>query len=383
MSSMLVALLVPICLATLVFTIVLAKAAIAGRAWPSLETLGLGAVVNFFDTLGIGSFAPTTAWLKFRHLTPDRLIPPTILVGLTAGAVVESIIFLLQLGVKVDPVLLVGCIVACTTGGLIGAPLVHKTRVWIVQFIVAGGLLLAALAYAMTNLNMFPGGGTAASLSVVLTILAIAANFGFGVLLNYGVGNYAPTLVILSLMGMDPRLCFPIMAGAAALMGATASIRHINTGNLDLRVVVGLTIGGIPAVFVAAYLVVTMPLELLRWLVLIVVLYAASIMLRAAILGRLEHYAEPGTAPLTSELDGKTSRPVAAGALSTLNIAGWVLVFAGLLGAILAFAMKTTVSTAIGDVNNLGLMNDQQNYLMVSGFIAVVGAIMIAARRRR
>ena len=122
MSSMLVALLVPICLATLVFTIVLAKAAIAGRAWPSLETLGLGAVVNFFDTLGIGSFAPTTAWLKFRHLTPDRLIPPTILVGLTAGAVVESIIFLLQLGVKVDPVLLVGCIVACTTGGLIGAP---------------------------------------------------------------------------------------------------------------------------------------------------------------------------------------------------------------------------------------------------------------------
>jgi uncharacterized membrane protein YfcA len=85
------------------------------------------------------------------------------------------------------------------------------------------------------------------------------------------------------------------MAGAAALMGATASIRHINTGNLDLRVVVGLTIGGIPAVFVAAYLVVSMDLELLRWLVLVVVLYAAAIMLRAALLGRREHKAEPGT----------------------------------------------------------------------------------------
>ena len=47
-------------------------------------------------------------------------------------------------------------------------------------------------------------------------IVAIAANFGFGVLLNFGVGNYAPTLVMLSLMGMDPRLCFPIMAGCAA-----------------------------------------------------------------------------------------------------------------------------------------------------------------------
>ena len=104
--------------------------------------------------------------------------------------------------------------------------------------------------------------------------------------------------MVLSLLGMDPRLCFPIMAGAAALMGTTASIRHLNTGNLDLRVVIGLTIGGIPAVFVAAYLVVSMPLELLRWLVLAVVLYAAAIMLRAAILGRREHKAEPATAAL-------------------------------------------------------------------------------------
>jgi uncharacterized membrane protein YfcA len=295
---MLIALLVPIVLATLVFTIVLAKSAIKERAWPSPETLGLGAVVCFFDTLGIGSFAPTTAWLKFRRLTPDRLIPPTILVGLTAAAVVESIIFLLKLGVKVDPVLLVGCILACTTGGLIGAPLVHRTRVWVVQIIVAIGLTLAAIAYGMTNLNMFPGGGTAVSLPVALTVAAIVANFGFGLLLNYGVGNYAPTLVFLSLMGMDPHLCFPIMAGAAALMGSTSSIRHVNTGNLDLRVVMGLTIAGIPAVFVAAYLVVSMPLELLRWLVLIVVLYAAAIMFRAALLGRREHHAEPATAAL-------------------------------------------------------------------------------------
>jgi uncharacterized membrane protein YfcA len=296
MSTMLIALLVPICLATLVFAFVLLRAALAKRAWPSPETVGLGAVVTFFDTLGIGSFAPTTAWLKFRKLTPDRLIPPTILVGLTLGAVIQSIIFLLQLGVKVDPVLLAGCIVACMTGGLIGAPLVHKTRVWIVQFIVAIGLTLAAIAYALTNLHMMPGGGTATSLPLALTVLAIVANFGFGLLLNYGVGNYAPTLVVLSLMGMDPRLCFPIMAGAAALMGATASIRHINTGHLDLKVVVGLTLGGIPAVFVAAYLVVSMPLELLRWLVLVVVLYAAAIMYHAAIRGRREHHAEPGTA---------------------------------------------------------------------------------------
>lgn len=297
---MLVALLVPIVLATLIFTFVLVKAAVEKRAGPTAETIGLGAVVSFFDTLGIGCFAPSTAWLKFRRLVPDRLIPPTILVGLTITAVVESIIFLLKLGVKVDPVLLVGCIVACTVGGLVGAGLVHRTRVWIVQLVVAIGLFLAAIAYGMSNLNMFPGGGTASGLPVALTILAIAANFGIGILLNYGVGNYAPTLVMLSLMGMDPRLCFPIMAGAAGLMGATAGIRHINTGQLDLKVVIGLTVGGIPAVFVAAYLVVTMPLEILRWLVLVVVLYAAAIMLRAAIQGRREHHAEDATAHVTA-----------------------------------------------------------------------------------
>jgi uncharacterized membrane protein YfcA len=283
---MLIALLVPIVLATLVFAAVLVKAAVARRATPTAETIVLGAVVSFFDTLGIGCFAPSTAWLKFRHIVPDRLIPPTILVGLTITAVVESIIFLVQLGVKVDPALLVGCILACTTGGMLGAGLVHRTRVWIVQLVVAMGLLFAAIAYGMTNLNLFPGGGTASSLPIVLTVIAIAANFVIGVLLNYGVGNYAPTLVMLSLMGMDPRLCFPVMAGAAGLMGATAGIRHINTGHIDLRVVLGLTIGGIPAVLVAAYIVVKMPIEVLRWMVLVVVLYAAAVMLRAALAGR-------------------------------------------------------------------------------------------------
>jgi len=163
-----------------------------------------------------------------------------------------------------------------------------------VQLVVAIGLVLAAIAYAMTNLHLFPGGGTAASLPMGLTIAAIAANFAFGVLLNFGVGNYAPTLVTLSLMGMDPRLVFPIMAAGAAVMGAGACVRHIQMGQMDLKVVVGLALGGVPAVLVAAFIVKAMPLELLRWLVIVVVLYAAAVMGRAAILGRRSD-------PLTAE----------------------------------------------------------------------------------
>lgn len=295
---MLIALLVPLCLAILLFAGVLIRAAIERRALPRAEAIALGAVVSFFDTLGIGSFAPTAAWMKFRKMVPDKLLPPTMLVGLTPPAMTESIIFLILLGVMVDPVLLFGSAIAVLVGGLIGAPLVARARVWIVQFVVAIGLFLAAVAYAMTNLHLFPGGGTAAGLSPGLTIVAIIASFGFGILLNFGVGNYAPTLVMLSLMGMDPRLCFPIMAGGAALMGAGAGARHIQLGTTDLRVVLGLAIGGIPAVLVAAFIVKTMPIETLRWLVIIVVLYAAAIMVRAAVVGRREHRSEAATAAL-------------------------------------------------------------------------------------
>jgi len=297
---MLIALLIPIGLAMLLFGYFLVRAAVEQGAMPRLEATLVGAIVCFFDTLGIGSFATTTAWLKFRKLVPDRLIPPTMLVGLTPPSMAESIIFLVLLGVLVDPVLLVGCVIALLIGGLLGAPLVARTRVWLVQTVVGIALLLAAAAYAMTNLHLFPGGGTANSLPLGLMIVAIAANFGFGVLVNFGVGNFAPTLVMLSLMGMDPRLCFPIMAAGAAITGAGASVRHIKIAQIDLRIVLGLAIGGIPAVLVAALLVKSMPLELLRWLVIVVVLYAAAIMFRSAYVGRREHKAEAATAPLAT-----------------------------------------------------------------------------------
>src|SRR5213082_1272703 len=155
---MLIALLIPLVLASLLFTIVLIRSAVDKRAKPNAEAMGLGAVVAFFDTLGIGSFAPTAAWMKLRRLVPDRLIPPTMLVGLTPPAMAESVIFLILLGVKVDPVLLFGCAIAVLLGGLLGAPLVARARVWIVQLVVAIGLSLAAIAYAMTNLHLMPGG---------------------------------------------------------------------------------------------------------------------------------------------------------------------------------------------------------------------------------
>ena len=284
---MLIALLVPLALASLLFTVVLFRAAIAKKVLPTAEGLVLGAVTNFFDTLGIGSFAPTMAWFKFRKLLPDRLIPATMLVGHSLPSILQGFIFLILLGLLVDFVLIVGCSLALMTGGLLGAPLVAKAKVWVIQLAVAVALLIAATLYTMTNLDMFPAGGTASSLPVELTAIAIAASFVFGILLNFGIGHYAPSLVMLSLMGLDPRLAFPIMATGGAVTIATAGTRHVLIGHhIDLKVALGIAIGGFPAVLLAAFIVRDMPLEMLRWLVTLVVLYASAVMFYEAFKGR-------------------------------------------------------------------------------------------------
>ncbi|WP_017667159.1 TSUP family transporter [Sandarakinorhabdus sp. AAP62] len=266
--------------------IVMVRAAIAQRAWPRAEAAVLGAVVNFLDTLGIGSMAPTMAWFKFRKMVPDQLIPHTMIAGLTLPTVVEGLIFLQLLGVSVDPVLLIGCILALLAGGWCGIPLVSRARLWVVQALVAAALLLAATFYILSNLDLMPLGGTASSLPPGLTIVAILMNFGFGVLLNFGVGNYAPTLALLSLMGLDPRLCFPIMAAGASFTGAVIGGRQMHDGKIDLRIAGAMVLAGIPAVLVAALVVKSLPLVSLRWLVSVVIIYTGIVMLRAAAASR-------------------------------------------------------------------------------------------------
>lgn len=268
------------------FTVnLLAKAARGKELAPHLESIGLGAVTNFFDTLGIGSFAPTTAWIKFRKLVPDSFIPATLNVGHALPTITQSVIFLLILGVHVSPVLLVACIVAAVLGGLVGAPIVVRAPVRVVQGVVGIALVIAAALYAMSNLNLMPIGGAATSLEGTFLYVAVAAHFVMGILMSFGIGLYAPSLILLSLLGLDPRLAFPIMASACAFLMPSTGFRFMASERIDLRVVLGLALGGIPAVLVAALIVKELPIVWLRWGVVIVVLYAAVLLLRAAFSG--------------------------------------------------------------------------------------------------
>ncbi len=246
----------------------------------SAEGLALGAVTNFFDTLGIGSFAPTTAWIKLRKLTPDRNIPAVLNSGHALPSILEGLIYITL--VTVDPRLLLLCIGASVAGALVGAPLVLRLPLRRVQAVVGIALLVAAGLFITANLGLMPAGGTALTLPLPLFVLAVVAHFVLGALMTAGIGLYGPSLALLSLLGLNPVAVFPIMAGACGCLMPASGFRFLKSDRIDLKLTLSLAIGGIPAVLVAAWLVKSLPLAALRWVVTAVVLYTAVVMLRAA-----------------------------------------------------------------------------------------------------
>jgi uncharacterized membrane protein YfcA len=112
--------------------------------------------------------------------------------------------------------------------------------------------------------------------------LAIGLNFLIGALMTIGIGAYAPIMIMISLMGMNPTAAFPIMMGSCAFLMPVASTQFIRKQKYDLRAAAGLAVGGVPGVIIAAYIVRSLPLQMVRWLVVVVVVYAAVSLLRAA-----------------------------------------------------------------------------------------------------
>jgi uncharacterized membrane protein YfcA len=245
------------------------------------EAVGLGAATNFFDTLGIGSFAPTIAYLRLRRLVPDRFIPATLNVGHCLPTVVQALIFVNL--VRVDPLLLAACIAAAVAGAVVGTSVVLRLPTRSVQAVIGVALLVAAAVYALTNLGLLPGGGDALSLGTGRATIAITAHLVLGALMTFGIGLYAPSLILLSLLGLSPIAAFPIMMGACAFLMPIAGLRFLRSEHIDLRVVLGIVAGGIPAVLLAALVVKSLPLDALRWGVVAIVTYSAVMLLRTAV----------------------------------------------------------------------------------------------------
>lgn len=243
--------------------------------------VGIGAVTNFFDTLGIGSFATTTAIFRALRTVPDRFIPGTLNVGHTLPTVVQALIYTTI--VRVDMLTLFALIAAAVLGAWLGAGVVSGWPKRKVQIGMGAALLGAAALMLMTQLNLFPGGGEALAIRGAKLAIGVGVNFLLGALMSLGIGLYAPCMIMVSLLGMDPKAAFPIMMGSCAFLMPIGSLRFIRERCYGRRAALGLAIGGIPGVLLAAFIVKSMPIYAVRWLVIVVVIYTAATMLRAGV----------------------------------------------------------------------------------------------------
>jgi uncharacterized membrane protein YfcA len=242
--------------------------------------IGIGFVTNFFDTLGIGSFATTTTLYRLRALVADELVPGTLNVGHFLPTVAQALIYITIVQVEFQTLALL--ILAAAGGSWIGAGIVAGMPRRQIQRGMGVALLVAAVLMVLTALGQFPGGGEALALTGGRLVAALAINFALGALMTLGIGLYAPCMIMVSLLGMNPTAAFPIMMGSCAFLMPTAGFQFVRKGKYNLPAALGLAIGGVPAVLIAALIVRSLPLTWVRWLVVVLVVYAAVSLLMAA-----------------------------------------------------------------------------------------------------
>ncbi len=251
---------------------------------PGVLHLATGALTDFLDTLGIGSFAVTTSIYKLARSVDDALIPGTLNVGHAIPTLAQALIFIAA--VDVDLVTLVAMTTSSAAGAWLGAGFVSRWPKRRIQLSMGVLLLVAAAIVVLRQTGSVPPGGDARGLEGVLLVIGVSANFFLGALMTLGIGLYAPCMILVSLLGMDARTAFPIMMGSCALLMPAASVRFLGENRYDTRAAVGLAIGGTPAVLVAGLIVKSLPLEAVQWLVVVVVVWTSIAMLRSAAEGR-------------------------------------------------------------------------------------------------
>lgn len=241
----------------------------------------VGFITNFFDTLGIGSFAPTVAFNKFLKMgVRNKDLPGLLNVGDTLPVMCEAVIFTTV--IDVEPVTLVTMLVASAVGSWLGAGIISKLDEIKIQKIMGFALLVTGALMTLGALNLMPGGGEAIGLTGVKLVIGIVGNFILGALMTAGIGLYAPCMALVYFLGMSPAVAFPIMMGSCATLMPVCSVKFIKEGAYPRKAALLLGLFGAIGVFIAAYIVKSLPLDILRWLVIAVVFYTSISMLISA-----------------------------------------------------------------------------------------------------
>jgi uncharacterized membrane protein YfcA len=254
-------------------------------------------IANFFDTLGVGSFATTTSMVRFFKMIPDEKIPGSLNVGYVLPTMIQAYVTIHGLSglgvtvppVDVDPTTLILMIVAAILGAWLGAGVVASWPRRKIQ-IGMGACLAAAALIMVIRLTVFHSleVGTT-GLSGIKLIIGIAGMVGLGALMTLGIGLYAPCLILVTLLGMNDKSGYPIMMGACAFLMPVAVVRFIRARAYFSPAMISMAIGGVIAVPLAFKWFQNLDMYWVKVIVIFVVAYASFTMLMTA-------YKEKGTA---------------------------------------------------------------------------------------
>ena len=248
---------------------------------PNAERIAVGFFANFFDALGIGSFATSTTYFRLRKLVKDELIPGTLNVGHCLPTITQAFIGIAV--IAVDPLTLVLMIVTAVAGSWWGAGVVSRMPRRTIQIGMGLALLIAAgfMFAKVTQLMPSSAVGTL-DLTGVRLALGLAGSFFLGSIMPLGIGYYAPCMVLVALLGMNPRAAFPIMMGACAFLMPVAGMQFVRKKRYSFRASAGLAAGGIFGSALALLIIKELNLTTVMWLVTVVVIYAGISLLRTA-----------------------------------------------------------------------------------------------------
>jgi uncharacterized membrane protein YfcA len=249
-----------------------------------IPTTIVGIVANFFDTLGIGSFAPSSSAFKMTKSVDDVLIPGTLNVGDTVPVCVEAFLFFGL--VEMDVLTLALMLIASVAGAALMADVVSKFDRKKVRYAMFVGLFILASVMLCKVLGVGPFGivGTATGLRGIKLVIAVVVNFILGALMSIGVGLYAPCMALCALLGLNVGCAFPAMMGSCAyLMAFGNGPQFIKKGRYDMVACWTQAIGGAVGVFIAYVFVKSLPLSTLTKLVVCVVYLTSILFLKDAI----------------------------------------------------------------------------------------------------
>lgn len=251
-----------------------------GRRSPIITGL-IGFTTNFFDTLGIGSYAPTTTFLKLtRSLKNDKLLPGTLNVGCAIPVMTEAFMYIKT--VKVDGSTLLSMVIMAMLGSFIGARVVAKLDERKIQVVMGCALAVTAILMILSATGVTGKLGmhnSATGFHGWKLTVACAVNFVLGSLMTAGIGLYAPCLALVYLLGLNPMVAFPIMMSSAASVMPIAARVFIKNKVYARGPALSITICGCIGVFMAITFVKSLDITILMWLVIGVMIYTSVLML--------------------------------------------------------------------------------------------------------